>query len=105
MAAVIPTTRRSRSHSRTSALPNTVVYCGGAGFAAGAAGAAGAGMRLAIELGLAACHFPMPSSPPCSAGANPLPLTVAQWTTTGALGLEGGPQRPAQRSHVVAVDH
>ena len=80
IAAVIPTTRSSRSHSRTSASPKTCVYCGGA---PDFFGAAGAGMRLAIEFGLAACHFSMPSRPPSSAGANPLPLTVATCTTTG----------------------
>src|ERR687893_382870 len=30
MAAVMPTTRSSRSHSRTIASPKTCVYCGGA---------------------------------------------------------------------------
>ena len=43
----------------------------------------GAGAPLAIDFGLAACHFSMPSRPPSSAGAKPLPLTVATWTTTG----------------------
>ena len=80
IAAVIPTTRRSRSHSRTSASPKTCVYCGAP---PAPPGLEGAGMRLAIEFGLAACHFSMPSSPPSSAGAKPLPLTVAQWMTTG----------------------
>jgi hypothetical protein len=42
-----------------------------------------AGMRLAIDFGLAACHFSMPSRPPFSAGAKPLPFTVAMCTTTG----------------------
>ena len=42
-----------------------------------------AGAPLAIDFGLAACHFSMPSRPPSSAAAKPLPLTVAQWTTTG----------------------
>ena len=83
IAAVMPTTRSSRWHSRTSASPNTCVYCGGAGLAPDGLGAAGAGMRLAIDFGLAACHFSMPSRPPSSAGAKPLPLTVATWTTTG----------------------
>ena len=45
--------------------------------------AATAGSPFAIDLGLAACHFSMPSRPPSSAGAKPLPLTVAQWITTG----------------------
>src|SRR2546430_1713842 len=31
IAAVIPTTRSSRLHSSTSALPNTLVYCGAPG--------------------------------------------------------------------------
>ena len=80
MAAVMPTTRSSRSHSRTIASPNTCVYWGGATlfFLLGAAG-----RRSAIEFGLAACHFSMPSRPPSSAGAKPLPLTVATWMTTG----------------------
>jgi hypothetical protein len=80
IAAVIPTTRESRRHSATSASPNTCVYCG---VACLAAGLDGAGMRFAIEFGLAACHFSMPSRPPSSAGEKPLPLTVAQWITTG----------------------
>ena len=75
----MPITRGSRSHSRTSASPSTCVYWGGAGLD----GADGAGRRWAIDFGLAACHFSMPSRPPCSAGAKPLPLTVAQWMTTG----------------------
>ena len=41
------------------------------------------GTRPEIDLGLAACHFSMPSRPPSSAAAKPLPLTVAQCTTTG----------------------
>jgi hypothetical protein len=83
MAAVMPTTRGSRSHSRTIASPKTCVYCGGATGAPAGLGAAGAGTRPAIDLGLAACHFSMPSRPPSSAGAKPLPLTVATCTTTG----------------------
>ena len=79
IAAVMPITRGSRSHSRTSASPNTCVYCGGAGDE----GRDGAGRRCEIDFGLAACHFSMPSRPPSSAGAKPLPLTVAQWMTTG----------------------
>ena len=59
------------------------MYCGGVGFDPDGLRAATAGMPLAIDLGLAACHFSMPSSPPSSAGAKPLPLTVAQWITTG----------------------
>jgi hypothetical protein len=56
----------------------------------------GAGIRLAIELGFAACHFSMPSSPPSSAGAKPLPFTVAQWTTTGRSASKAA--RRARRS-------
>jgi hypothetical protein len=80
IAAVMPTTRRSRRTSSTIACPNTVVYCGGL---APADFAAVTGAPLAIDLGFAACHFSMPSRPPSSAGANPLPLTVAMCTTTG----------------------
>src|SRR5204862_192150 len=82
IAAVMPTTRRSRRTSSTMASPKTWVYCG---TAAGAPGffLAAAGAPLAMEFGLAACHFSMPSRPPSSAGAKPLPLTVAAWTTTG----------------------
>ena len=83
MAAVMPTTRSSCSHSRTIASPNTWVYCGGAGCAAFGFGLLGAGRPPAIDFGLAACHFSMPSRPPSSAGAKPLPLTVATWITTG----------------------
>ena len=83
IAAVMPMTRSLRSHSRTSASPKTAVYCGGAGVDDGRDGTGGAGMRCEIDFGLAACHFSMPSRPPSSAGAKPLPLTVAQWMTTG----------------------
>ena len=84
MAAVMPTTRSSRRHSSTSASPKTLVYCGGAGFAGlEDAALAAAGAPLAIDFGLAACHFSMPSRSPSSAGAKPLPFTVATWTTTG----------------------
>ncbi len=83
IAAVIPITRSSRRHSCTRALPNTWVYCGGVGLPCDGFPDATAGTPFAIDFGLAACHFSMPSSPPSSEGANPLPLTVAQWITTG----------------------
>ena len=93
MAAVMPTTRSSRRHSATSALPKTVVYCGGAGFAAsfGEKRLPGAAAPLTIEPGLAACHCSMPSSPPSSAGAKPLPFTVLQCTTTGRSASSASP--------------
>src|SRR3989442_1793763 len=52
MAAVMPTTRSSRSHSRTSASPKTWVYCGGAGLVMRLAGSrAGAGLgRGGVEV-------------------------------------------------------
>ena len=81
IAAVIPTTRRSRLHSATSASPKTAVYCGGG--TGRIAGGAGAAIPFAIEFGFAACQRSMPSRPPSSAGAKPLPFTVATWTTTG----------------------
>ena len=62
------------------------------------------GIRLAIEFGLAACHFSMPSSPPSSAGREPLALDRRAVDDDGALGLERGAQRAAQGAHVVAVD-
>ena len=95
IAAVMPTTRLvalalgARAPRRTPC-----VYCGG--FGAPPAGFDGAGIRLAIEFGLAACHFSMPSRPPSSAGAKPLPLTVAQWTTTGRSASKAA--RSARRS-------
>jgi hypothetical protein len=87
IAAVMPQTRSSRLASATIASPNTVVYCGG-GFGSAKRAPfvfflAGAGAPFTIEAGLAACHFSMPSSPPSSAGAKPLPFTVFAWTTTG----------------------
>ena len=82
IAAVMPTTRRSRLHSATSASPKTAVYCGG-GTGRIARPGAGAAIPLEIEFGLAACQRSMPSRPPSSAGAKPLPLTVATCTTTG----------------------
>ena len=101
IAAVIPTTRSSRSHSRTSASPKTCVYCGGARAAVPApeplaAGAGRVGEPLTIDFGLAACHFSMPSRPPSSAGAKPLPLTVAMCTTTGRSAASAS--RSASRS-------
>ena len=98
MAAVMPTMRSSRSHSATSASPKTFVYCGGVGLAWVKLGflAAVAGAPLAIDLGLAACHFSMPSRSPSSAGAKPLPLTVAMCTTTGRLAASAS--RSARRS-------
>src|SRR5207247_415169 len=61
IAAVMPTTRSSRSHSRTSASPKTCVYCGGAGLAGCATlladALAPAGTASTIDLGLAAFHF------------------------------------------------
>src|SRR3712207_4101248 len=111
IAAVMPTTRASRRHSSTSASPNTFVYCGGLGLAgAPAAPCAGsvfeAAWRLTIDDGLAACHFSMPSSPPSSAGAKPLPLIVfagaadgrsaSGGTGEGRFGEEGGlPRAPS----------
>ncbi len=83
IAAVMPTTRRSRRISSTIALPKTSVYVGGLGAAFAAAGLAATGAPPAIEFGLAACQVSIPSRPPSSAGAKPLPFTVAMWTTTG----------------------
>src|SRR2546423_760325 len=86
IAAVIPTTRSSRSHSRRSASPNTCVYCGGggAGLAEDALAAGGrVGDPLRIDFGLAACHFSLPSRPPSSAGREPLPLARAVCPPTG----------------------
>ena len=73
IAAVMPQTRSSRLHSSISASPKTAVYCGGLGGSVPFDGFFGAGMRLAIDAGLAACHFSMPSSPPSSAGRSPCP--------------------------------
>ena len=97
---MIPITRLSRLASTTSASPKTGVYAGGGFGASGSAGRApslisprvsggfaagflGAGLPSTIEPGFAACHFSIPSRPPSSAGAKPLPLTVWMWTTTG----------------------
>ena len=93
IAAVMPTTRSSRRHSSTSASPNTVVYCGGAAFGLPLFDRLffGAAAPLTIEPGLAACHFSMPSSPPSSAGAKPLPFTVLQCTTTGRSASSASP--------------
>ena len=56
----------------------------GAGFDA-------AGTRLTIDFGFAACHFSIPSRPPSSAAAKPLPLTVWMWTTTGRWAPRASP--------------
>ena len=61
-------------------------------------------MRLAIEFGFAACHFSMPSRPPSSAGAKPLPLTVATCTTTGRSASKARRRAPRSCVHVMAVD-
>ena len=108
IAAVMPSTRSSRSASATSASPKTFVYCGGCAAVRGAwrgASASAAGAPLTIDAGLAACHFSMPSRPPSSAGAKPLPLTVAAVDDDRAVGLERLADRLAQRADVVAVDH
>src|SRR5436309_9016303 len=84
IAAVIPITRGSRRHSATRASPNTCVYWGGGDAPPDAEpDEALAGAPLEMDLGLAACHFSIPSRPPSSAGGKPFPLTVAQCTTTG----------------------
>ena len=75
IAAVIPITRLSARHSASSASPKTCVYCGGRGAPFGLI--AFVTSPLAIDSGFAACHFSIPSRPPSSAGAKPLPLTVA----------------------------
>ena len=46
----------------------------------------------------------MPSRPPSSAGAKPLPLTVCTWTTTGRSALSASSRRLAQGADIVAVD-
>ena len=93
IAAVMPSTRSSRLHSATSALPKTEVYWGGGAFVTllGANRLAVAAAPLTIEPGLAACHCSMPSSPPSSAGAKPLPFTVLQCTTTGRSASSASP--------------
>ena len=96
---MIPITRSSRSASATIASAKTCVYWGGAPAAGGfssrsgaiASGESdsltgtgfGAGAPFTMLFGFAACHFSIPSRPPSSAGAKPLPLTVWMWTTTG----------------------
>ena len=47
----------------------------------------------------------MPSRPPSSAGAKPLPLTVWMWTTTGRSASSASPSARRSAPHVVAVDH
>ena len=58
----------------------------------------GAGLRSTIEPGFAACHFSIPSRPPSSAGAKPLPLTVWMWTTTGRSASSASPSAAPQRA-------
>ena len=100
IAAVMPTTRAVAAASSTSASPKTVVYCGGGVVRVGGwtGGGGGAATPLAIDFGLAACHFSMPSRPPSSAGAKPLPLTVAMWTTTGRSASSACAARGAARA-------
>jgi hypothetical protein len=96
---VIPITRSSAFASVTIAPAKTFVYWGGepaaGGFSrtsipsgesvsvTGTGFGALAGWPLRIDFGFAACHSSIDSSPPSSAGAKPLPLTVWMWTTTG----------------------
>ena len=125
IAAVMPITRGSRLASATIASAKTLVYAGADGFGGGCSsfsgaiesGASdsvtaivrgsggGAGLRSTIDPGFAACHFSMPSRPPSSAGAKPLPLTVWMWTTTGRSAASASRQGRAQCGDVVTVDH
>ena len=70
-----------------------------------ACGPGAAGAPWAIDLGLAACHFSIPSRPPSSAGREPLALDRGAVDDHGTLGGERLTKRAAQRAHVVAVDH
>ena len=98
IAAVMPTTRSSRWHSRTSASPNTCVYCGGAGLASCGFGAAGAGMRLAIELRLGGVPLLHALEAALLGGREALALDGGDVDDDGPLGLEGLAQRGAQSS-------
>ena len=96
-----PDDARGRAGTRDQGSPNTCVYCGLAALAARLGRRRRARRR---SVGLAACHFSMPSRPPSSAGAKPLPLTVAMCTTTGRSASNAALSARAQRAHVVAVD-
>ena len=105
IAAVMPTTRASRrtsSHERVAEDLSCTAAAARASAAAAAAWAPGA--RLAIDFGLAACHFSMPSRPPSSAGREALALDRRDVDDDRALGVERVAQRAAQRADVVAVD-
>src|SRR5260370_37874862 len=96
IAAVIPTIRSSRRHSRTSAFPNTSVYAGGGGGPFCLEGAAFAGGPPEVGLGLGACPLPMPPTAPSSAGAHPPPL--AGGPTDPHRPLAGDRLRPPPRT-------
>ena len=123
IAAVIPTTRRSRSHSRTSASPKTWVYCGLAtpadAFAAcpSAAGGTcarglrrrgrGRGGRGAVEDRLRLRRMPLLHSlqAPVLRRREALALDRGDVHHHRAFRRQRLAQRLAQRAHVVAVDH
>ena len=100
IAAVMPITRGSRSHSRTIASPKTCVYCGGAG----EDGRDGAGHARRDRLRLGGMPLLHALQAAVLGGREALALDRGAVDDDGALGLERGPQRAAHRAHVVTVD-
>src|ERR1019366_4331661 len=98
IAAVIPTTRGSRSHSRTSASPKTWVYWG-AGLAAP--------LPRIFEAGLARGRVPLLHALQAAVlgGGEALALDRGDVHHDRPFGRERLAQRLAQRAHVVAVHH
>ena len=98
---MIPTTRGSRSHSRTIASPNTCVYWGGAAAFFGRRGGGNA-VRDRLRLGGVPLLHALEAA--VLGGREALALDRRDVHDDRALGLERGVQRAAQGAYVVAVD-
>ena len=104
IAAVMPITRSSRWHSRTSASPNTCVYCGGAGLAPRRLGGGRRRHALGDRLRLRGVPLLHALEAALLGGREALALDGGDVDDDGALGLERLAQRGAHRADVVAVD-
>ena len=105
IAAVMPTTRSSRSHSRTSASPKTCVYCGGGALLVAVAGRGPRGRAVDDRARLGGVPLLHALQAAFLGGREALALDGRDVHDDRALRGERLAQRLAQRLHVVAVDH